>query len=50
VVDIPTGTTVAIYKDPDKRTVTEYWWSDNNLVLKTYGNNYYALVIENELG
>lgn len=50
VVDIPAGTTVAIYNDSSKRTVTEYWWSDNQLVLKTYGNNYFELIIEDEFG
>jgi hypothetical protein len=49
VINIPTGTTVAVYNDPDRKDlVTEYWWVKNNLVLKTYGNNYYELVIKNE--
>jgi hypothetical protein len=50
VVDIPTGTTVGVYDDLSKQTVTEYWWTSGQLILKTYGNNYFELVVDSEEG
>lgn len=46
VPNVPVGTTVAVYNSDKQDLVTEYWWVKNNLVLKTYGNNYYELVVK----
>lgn len=49
-VDIPVGTTVAVYDDGSQQTVTEYWWSSNNLVLKNFESNKLELRLFDKVG
>ena len=48
VPKVPVGTTVAVYNNSYQDSVTEYWWTNDGLVLKTYGNNYYELLIQDQ--
>ena len=50
VPKVPVGTTVAVYNNSYQDSVTEYWWTNDGLVLKTYGNNYYELLIQDQYG
>lgn len=50
VPKVPVGTTVAVYNNSYQNSVTEYWWTNDGLVLKTYGNNYYELLIQDQYG
>lgn len=49
-VNIPVGSTVAIYKNAEKTEVTEYWYSNNQLVVKSFEDNYHKLEITDENG
>lgn len=46
--NIPVGTTVAIYTDSSKQVISEYWWSKNDLIQKTFGGSQYTLKLEDK--
>ena len=47
-VNIPVGSTVAIYKNVEKTEVTEYWYINDQLVVKSFEDNYHKLKITDE--
>lgn len=49
-VNIPVGSTVAIYKNAEKTEVTEYWYINDQLVVKSFEDNYHKLQITDENG
>lgn len=48
--DIPIGTTVGVYKDSNRKEVTEYWWINDNLAAKSFENGHFTLKITNGSG
>lgn len=48
--EIPIGTTVGIYKDSNRKEVTEYWYINDTMVVKSFEDNYFVLKITNNSG